>query len=105
MNSELLTTIPGLGQDKSVRLSVFVDAGIIEAAGASAEVAAAASGKATIVTPGGAESLNVAASAAICFYERERQRITLTGDRKIAATMQSWLGLSPFAAEPKRVKA
>ena len=44
-----------------------------EAAGASAEVAAAASGKATIVTPGGAESLNVAASAAICFYERERQ--------------------------------
>ena len=35
VNSELLTTIPGLGQDKSVRLSVFVDAGIIEAAGAS----------------------------------------------------------------------
>lgn len=36
--------------------------------------------------------------------ERERQRMTLTGDRKIAATMQSWLGLSPFAGEPKRVK-
>ncbi len=37
--------------------------------------------------------------------ERERQRITLTGDRKIAATMQSWLGLSPFAVESKRLKA
>ncbi len=36
--------------------------------------------------------------------ERERQRVTLTGDRKIAATMQSWLGLSPFAVEPKRAK-
>lgn len=36
--------------------------------------------------------------------ERERQRITLTGDRKIAATMPTWLGLSPFAVEQKRVK-
>ena len=35
VNSELLTTVPGLGQDKSVRLSVFLDAGTIEAAGAS----------------------------------------------------------------------
>ncbi len=35
VNSELLTTVPGLGQDKSVRLSVFLVAGTIEAAGAS----------------------------------------------------------------------
>ena len=35
VNSEFLTTVPGLGQDKSVRLSVFFDAGTIEAAGAS----------------------------------------------------------------------
>jgi hypothetical protein len=35
---------------------------------------------------------------------RERRNITLTGEQKIAATMQSWLGLSPFAVEPKRVK-
>lgn len=44
-----------------------------EAKGASESVAAAASFKATIATPGGAESLNVAASAAICFYEQQRQ--------------------------------
>ena len=35
VNSELLTTVPGLGQDKSVRLSVFLDAGTIEPAGGS----------------------------------------------------------------------
>ena len=34
-NAEVLTSVPGLGQDKSVRLSVFLDAGTIEAAGAS----------------------------------------------------------------------
>lgn len=44
-----------------------------EAKGTSEAVAAAASLKATITTPGGAESLNVAASAAICLYERQRQ--------------------------------
>ncbi len=44
-----------------------------EAAGVSEAVAQAASLKATIETPGGAESLNVAASAAICLYERLRQ--------------------------------
>ena len=33
-NAELFTTIPGLGQDKSVRVSAFLDAGTIEAAGA-----------------------------------------------------------------------
>jgi len=44
-----------------------------EAAGASERVAEAASLRATIETPGGAESLNVAASAAICLYERLRQ--------------------------------
>lgn len=33
LNSELLTTLPGLGQDKSVRVSAFFDAGAIEPAG------------------------------------------------------------------------
>ena len=37
--------------------------------------------------------------------ERERRRITISGDRKIEATMQSWLGLSPFAVERKRVNS
>lgn len=44
-----------------------------EAAGVSASVASSATLTATIETPGRAESLNVAASAAICFYERQRQ--------------------------------
>lgn len=44
-----------------------------EASGVSGAVAAAATRRATIRTPGGAESLNVAAAAAICLYERERQ--------------------------------
>lgn len=44
-----------------------------EAAGVSEAMAAVASHVATIPTPGGAESLNVAASAAICLYERQRQ--------------------------------
>ena len=47
-----------------------------EAAGVSPAVASASSTRATIATPGGAESLNVAASAAICFYERQRQLST-----------------------------
>lgn len=37
--------------------------------------------------------------------QRERDKITLTGDRFIASSMQSWLGLSPFAIEGKRVAA
>ena len=37
--------------------------------------------------------------------DREKQRITLTGDRRMATTMQTWLGLIPFAAERKRAKA
>ena len=28
-------------------------------------------------------------------------RVMLTGDRKLAADMQTWLGLSPFAKERK----
>lgn len=36
---------------------------------------------------------------------KERDKITLTGDRDIANMMQNWLGLSPFAIEPKRVAA
>jgi hypothetical protein len=33
----------------------------------------------------------------------ERKRVKLDGDRRLAKTMQTWLGLSPFAAEKKRV--
>ena len=36
---------------------------------------------------------------------RERGKMDITGDRSIAGTMQTWLGLSPFAVEPKRVAA
>ena len=36
---------------------------------------------------------------------KEAGKLALTGDREIAATMQTWLGLSPFAVEPKRVAA
>lgn len=35
--------------------------------------------------------------------QQEKERIDMTGDRTIAATMQTWLGLSPFAVEAKRV--
>ena len=31
------------------------------------------------------------------------ERVVLTGDRKLAADMQTWLGLSPFAKEKKLV--
>lgn len=37
--------------------------------------------------------------------EKERDKVALTGDHDIASKMQSWLGLSPFAVEPKRVSA
>jgi len=37
--------------------------------------------------------------------EKEGHKIELTGSRAIAGTMQSWLGLSPFAVERKRVAA
>lgn len=36
---------------------------------------------------------------------QERAKIALTGARDIASKMQSWLGLSPFAIEPKRLSA
>jgi hypothetical protein len=36
---------------------------------------------------------------------KERERVVLTGARDIAASMQAWLGLSPFAVEPKRASA
>lgn len=35
--------------------------------------------------------------------ESERDRFELLGDRKVAATMQVWLGLSPFAKQKKLV--
>jgi DNA-binding HxlR family transcriptional regulator len=41
----------------------------------------------------------------ITTVQRESAKISLTGDRDIASKMQSWLGLSPFAVEPKRVSA
>jgi DNA-binding HxlR family transcriptional regulator len=36
---------------------------------------------------------------------KETGKFAFTGDREIAATMQTWLGLSPFAVEAKRVAA
>ncbi|WP_378943557.1 winged helix-turn-helix transcriptional regulator [Mesorhizobium sp. ANAO-SY3R2] len=36
---------------------------------------------------------------------KERGKVVLTGDRGLAGSMQTWLGLSPFAVEPKRVAA
>ncbi len=35
--------------------------------------------------------------------ESERNRLELLGERRVAETMQVWLGLSPFAKEKKRV--
>jgi DNA-binding HxlR family transcriptional regulator len=37
--------------------------------------------------------------------EKESATVTLTGNRDIAGKMQAWLGLSPFAIEPKRARA
>jgi DNA-binding HxlR family transcriptional regulator len=37
--------------------------------------------------------------------EKESDKIVLTGDRDIAGKIQTWLGLSPFAIEHKRVAA
>jgi len=34
--------------------------------------------------------------------EQERERIELIGSKQIASSMQSWLGLSPFAVEARR---
>jgi DNA-binding HxlR family transcriptional regulator len=36
---------------------------------------------------------------------RERDKVVLTGDKEIGSKMQTWLGLSPFAVEPKRAIA
>ncbi len=36
---------------------------------------------------------------------KEKGKMEITGDRGIASTMETWLGLSPFAVEPKRVAA
>ena len=36
---------------------------------------------------------------------KEAANVTLTGDRDVASSMQTWLGLSPFAVEPKRAAA
>jgi DNA-binding HxlR family transcriptional regulator len=37
--------------------------------------------------------------------KKESAKIALTGNKGIADKIQSWLGLSPFAVEPKRVSA
>lgn len=37
--------------------------------------------------------------------ETASDKVALTGSRDIASKMQSWLGLSPFAVEPKRASA
>ena len=36
---------------------------------------------------------------------KERDKVVLTGDKEIGNKMQTWLGLSPFAVEPKRAIA
>ena len=36
---------------------------------------------------------------------KEGAKVVLTGDQDIAAKIQAWLGLSPFAIEPKRAAA
>jgi DNA-binding HxlR family transcriptional regulator len=36
---------------------------------------------------------------------KESANVTLTGNRDVASKMQMWLGLSPFAVEPKRALA
>jgi DNA-binding HxlR family transcriptional regulator len=36
---------------------------------------------------------------------KEGANVTLTGARDVASNMQTWLGLSPFAVEPKRAAA
>jgi len=36
-------------------------------------------------------------------HEIDAGRLVLTGNRGLASRMQTWLGLSPFAVEPKRV--
>jgi DNA-binding HxlR family transcriptional regulator len=35
--------------------------------------------------------------------ERDSGRLILVGNQKLAGDMQAWLGLSPFASEPKRI--
>ena len=37
--------------------------------------------------------------------EKEGAKVALTGASEVASTMQTWLGLSPFAGEPKRAAA
>jgi DNA-binding HxlR family transcriptional regulator len=37
--------------------------------------------------------------------KKEHGKVALTGNKDIASTMQTWLGLSPFAIEPKRALA
>jgi DNA-binding HxlR family transcriptional regulator len=41
----------------------------------------------------------------ITTVDKERDKIALAGARDIASKMQTWLGLSPFAVEPKRALA
>jgi DNA-binding HxlR family transcriptional regulator len=36
---------------------------------------------------------------------KEAEKVTFSGDRSVASSMQSWLGLSPFAIERKRASA
>ena len=35
---------------------------------------------------------------------KESQNIALTGDQEFAKSMQTWLGLSPFAGKKKRAE-
>jgi len=62
--------VPIAGADLSGRIGWLFGA---EGRGVSEALAARATLKVTIPMPGGAESLNVAAAAAICFYELSRR--------------------------------
>jgi TrmH family RNA methyltransferase len=63
--------VPLTGADLSGRIGWLFGA---EGQGVSAALAARAALKVTIPMPGGAESLNVAAAAAICFYEMAKRQ-------------------------------
>jgi hypothetical protein len=41
----------------------------------------------------------------ITTVEQAGEKVELTRSRDVAGSMQTWLGLSPFAVEPKRALA
>ena len=61
-----------------------------ESHGLPAELAAAATDRVRIPMAGGAESLNVAAAAAICLYQSARAARTVTSRREISPSYRPW---------------